>query len=105
MPRRPIRDVQEPSARTMFRLKDYLLDIPLMLSPAGRDEVIGELDQDIGRNIRRYGDASSDTYSILRTCLDYPGGLHQLLETLRGFVGNSLALRRLEQEIAQMLGQ
>jgi hypothetical protein len=53
--------------------------------------------------IPRSADARSDTYEIIRTCLDYPGGLQELLRALRGFAGDSLALGRLERAIARLL--
>lgn len=89
----------------LFELVDRALEIPLMATERGRQQVVGALPLEIMTVIPRSPDARSDTYEIIRTCLDYPGGLQGFVAALRGFVGDSMALNRLEQAIARLLLQ
>ena len=86
--------------RDLFELVDQLLDIPLLHQERGRDQVVGALPINIAGVIPRSSQARFDVYAIVRTCLDYPGGLHQLLSAIHGFVGDSIQMYRLEQVIA-----
>lgn len=90
-------------APMLFRVVDDLMDIPAFRSPQGRDRLVGALSAEIAGAASRAGEARADLYGIVRTCLDYPGGLQQFLQAVKGFVGESMAVRRLEQTIAQLL--
>ncbi|MFI0357164.1 hypothetical protein [Actinomadura sp. 9N407] len=87
----------------LFELVDHALEIPQMAAERSRERVVSALPLQIRTVIPRSMDARSDTYEIIRTCLDYPGGLQELLSALRGFAGDSLALGRLERAIARLL--
>ena len=87
----------------LFELVDRVLDIPLMRAERGREQVVGVLSIDIAGVIPRSAEARSDVHAIIRTCLDYPGGLQEVLQAIRGFVGDSMAVQRLEQTIARLL--
>ncbi|MEU4828635.1 hypothetical protein AB0H37_42895 [Actinomadura sp. NPDC023710] len=87
----------------LFRLVDDLLDIPLLRTAAGRQQVVGALPQNIAKVIPRSPEPRADLFAIMQTCLDYPGGLQQFLTAVRGFVGQSVTMRRLEQGIASLL--
>ncbi|MFF5262190.1 hypothetical protein ACFY4C_24910 [Actinomadura viridis] len=87
----------------LFALVDRALDLPQMAGERTRERVVGALPVEIRSVIPRSSDARSDTYEIIRTCLDYPGGLQALLHVLQGFAGESLALARLKQAIAGLL--
>ncbi|MFB4318160.1 hypothetical protein [Actinomadura sp. 21ATH] len=92
-----------PSGDVLFELVEHALAIPQMTAERSRERVVNALPLQIRSVIPRSFDARSDTYEIIRTCLDYPGGLQELLRALRGFAGDSLALGRLERAIAQLL--
>lgn len=87
----------------LFELVDRLLDVPVMAREQGREEVVRALRREIGGAITRHPEARLDAYSILGTCLDYPGGLQELLDVLKGFAGGSMPMHRLEQAIARSL--
>jgi hypothetical protein len=89
----------------MFELVDLALEIPLMRAERGRDRVVDALSPEISGVIPRSADARSDVYSLIRTCLDYRGGLEELRQALKGFVGDSMAMHRFEQTIARLLLQ
>ncbi|GAA0573160.1 effector-associated domain 2-containing protein [Actinomadura livida] len=87
----------------LFRVVDDLLDIPRLRVERGRDQLVGALPKEIAGAAARSAEARADLFAIVQTCLDYPGGLQQFLQAVRGFVGESMAVRRLEQTIAQLL--
>jgi hypothetical protein len=94
---------EEVPVPLLFQLVDDLLDIPQMRNERGREQLVGALSPAIAGVIPRAPEARGDLFAILRTCLDYPGGLQQFLAAVRGFVGESMAVRRLEQTIARLL--
>ncbi|TDC82799.1 hypothetical protein [Actinomadura sp. 7K507] len=87
----------------LFRMVDDMLQIPRLRAERGRDQIVGALSLEIAGAVPRSGEARADLFAVLQTCLDYPGGLQQLLQAVQGFVGESMAVRRLEQTIAQSL--
>ncbi|QFG24985.1 adenylate/guanylate cyclase domain-containing protein [Actinomadura sp. WMMB 499] len=87
----------------LFGVTDQMVRLPLMTSERGRDQVVGALRADLRGAIPRHAEARMDVYSIIETCLDYPGGLHDLLATIKGFTGESMPVTRLEQAIARLL--
>jgi class 3 adenylate cyclase len=96
---------REGDTQVLFELVDRTLDIPLMRAERGREQVVSALSIDIAVVIPRSADARSDVHAIIRTCLDYAGGLQELLLAIKGFVGDSMAMQRLEQTIARLLLQ
>jgi hypothetical protein len=95
--------VEDLPPASMFRIVDELLKIPRLRAERGRDQVVGALSLEIAGAVPRSGEARADLFAIVQTCLDYPGGLQQFLQAVKGFVGESMAVRRLEQTIAQAL--
>lgn len=78
------------------------LAIRQMSDEKSRDRVVGALPLDIAAIIPRAPDARSDTLGIVRTCLEYKGGLEDLLRAIKFFAGDSIPVRRLEDLIARM---
>jgi len=62
---------------------------------AGRDAVVDGLRDEICRNIQRENVDKVDCYNICLTCLNYPGGLEELIQQIGFFEGNSFAMKRL----------
>ncbi|MBC6461077.1 NYN domain-containing protein [Actinomadura sp. HBU206391] len=85
--------------QSLFEVVDGLLALPIMAISEGRDQVVSSLPSDVAMRISRHSTANSDTYSILRTCLDSPGGLQDLLTILRAFSGDSAPMHALEATI------
>ncbi|RAY12802.1 hypothetical protein DPM19_22545 [Actinomadura craniellae] len=83
----------------LFELVDLMLDIPVMAMERNREQVVRMLAPEIAGVIPRHGEARADTLAILRTCLDYSDGLPELLMAIRGFTGDSVPMRRLEQAV------
>ncbi len=89
----------------LFRMVDDLLAIPQLRNERGRDQVVGVLSAAIAGAIPRSGEARADLFAIVKTCLDYHGGLQQLHQAIRGFVGESMAVQRLERTMVRLLSQ
>jgi hypothetical protein len=87
----------------LFQMVDDLLGIPQMRNERGRERLVGALSPAIAGVIPRAPEAKADLFAILQTCLDYPGGLQQFLQAVRGFAGESMAVRRLERTTARLL--
>lgn len=105
LPGRGLRDGHrgdDTSLPTLFELVGRILAIPLMAAPEGRDHVVGELRQEIGIRIQRSARPNLDMHAIVRTCLDFPGGLEELLTVVRAFAGDSSQMRDLDDTIAQI---
>ncbi|MGI5207356.1 effector-associated domain 2-containing protein [Spirillospora sp. CA-108201] len=97
----PPRDA--PGRPAVFDLVDRMLEVPLLSSPQGRDQVVGALRRDVAAAVTRHTGARMDCFAILTTCLDYPGGLKELVDVTRGLAGESLSVHRLEQAMARIL--
>jgi hypothetical protein len=87
----------------LFRMVEDLLDIPRLRNERGRDQLVGVLSTAIAGAIPRSGEARADLFAIVKTCLDYHGGLQQLLQAIHGLVGESIAVQRLDRTIARLL--
>lgn len=92
-----------PGRPAVFDLVDRMLEVPLLSSPQGRDQVVGALRRDVAAAVTRHAGARMDCFAILTTCLDYPGGLKELVDVTKGLVGESLSVHRLEQAIVRIL--
>ncbi|MFC5754550.1 effector-associated domain 2-containing protein [Actinomadura rugatobispora] len=68
-----------------------------------RERVVAALPVEIAGVIPRSFNARSDTYEIIRTCLDYPGGLQALLGFLQGFGGESPAFGEFRRAVVRLL--
>jgi hypothetical protein len=95
----------EVEVTSLFRIADDLLAIRQLRDPQGRDRLVGALSAGIAGAVPRSAEARLDLYAIVQTCLDYPGGLQEFLQAVRGFAGESMPVRRLEQTIARSLMQ
>ena len=87
----------------LFEITDRLLAIPVMADAAGREQVVGTLRSEVSTRIPRRSQARLDTYSIVRTCLDFPEALQELLIAVRAFAGDSVQMRMLDETIARLV--
>ncbi|OLT37380.1 hypothetical protein BJF79_29545 [Actinomadura sp. CNU-125] len=94
-------DVVPPGA--VFEITNHMCEVPLMATEQGRNQVMGAVRGEISGAVPRHPEARQDVHSIVNTCLDYPGGLHELLTAIKGLAGQSMPVTRLEQTIAQLL--
>lgn len=81
---------------------DAVLAVPVMGNYTSRMTIIDSLPQVIRDNIQRDATARLDVRNTIRTCKNYAGGLHELLEAIRMIEGDSLAMRNLDAVVQQL---
>jgi Effector-associated domain 2/Trypsin-like peptidase domain len=92
------------SPRTeIFTLVELLLDVQVMADREGRNRVVEMLRPDIMTAVPRHPQGRADVYSIVRTCLNYAGGLAELVDVISAFEPGSLATQRLLSAVAARL--
>jgi hypothetical protein len=64
--------------------------------------VVAALPPEIAAVVPRHSTTLIDVYGIIRTCLDYPGGLTELISTLRAFSGTSTSMAMIDQLMTEM---
>lgn len=94
--------VRNNPSNNLFELVEYLLDLPLMTTERGRDQVVNALRDDISRMIPRQAEARLDTYCIVQTCIDHPAGLEELIMVIRRFVGSSVTVDQVERLVTYL---
>lgn len=86
----------------IFEIVQRFLDVPVVADTRGRDQVVQELRGEIAAVIPRSAGARLDMLGIVRTCLNFPDGLAELMDIVRLLAGDSLAIRNLQQTIGRM---
>jgi hypothetical protein len=89
-----------PTIAELTGLAVALTECQALRSDTGRNDVVRDLDPEIGGRIQRRGDARSDVLSIVRTAANYPGGLSALLEIVHLYEGPSSAWQQVEEYLA-----
>lgn len=91
-----------------FSNGDYLDDLAekLLSCPAVRDDhtrslIVAQLGS-MGNAIDRFPSAKQDVVSILKTCRDYPDGIHQLIERVVFFDNGSNSLKTVIDKLWEM---
>ncbi|GGV12276.1 hypothetical protein GCM10010182_35560 [Actinomadura cremea] len=87
----------------VFEVVDQMCKVPLMTTEQGRNQVMGIVRGEISGAVPRHAEARQDVYSIVNTCLDYPGGLRELLMAIKGLAGEPMPVMELERTIARVL--
>jgi hypothetical protein len=80
--------------RTVHALVDALSDTFVLASEGGREHVLRALPRAIAAVVPRHGTPMLDVLSLVRTCLDYPGGLEALIEMVHTLEGDTPAMAR-----------
>lgn len=100
--RRPAGPDGQPPLPDLFEVVHRILDIPLMASVEGRDQAVSSLRREIAIRIPRRAQPHLDMHSIVRTCLEFPGGLEEFLSVVREYAGDSSPMLALEETIARL---
>lgn len=101
-PAAPVVDRPVPSPSALAPVVDALLTLEEFRDPRGRDEILLLLRGSLYGAIRRHPAARTDTISIVRTCLRYPGGMNELVEAVRFFVPEGSAAERFSAAAAAL---
>lgn len=75
-------------------LVGLLLEIPAVAEGQTRQAIVERLRPDIRDTIRRFPAARPDVHEILSTCLDFDGGVAELIAAITFVAGDSLSARR-----------
>src|SRR5262249_26399951 len=84
-------------------LVDRMLGCAAILDPKKRAAVVSQLRPDIALNIQQTDVAKFDALQILNTCLNYSGGLDELLGIIRWTEGDSIPARALEAAVQEVV--
>jgi S1-C subfamily serine protease len=98
----PERPAAPPAPADLQRLAAAMYQIPVMRDDASRQLVVDAMRPSISGAIARRPSGLLDVYSIVRTALDHPRGLDELMSIIRGFSGESVALTASEMLIHEM---
>ncbi len=80
------------------KLVELLLACETMYRKESREAVLRELRHDIvGALLRDHQSTKLDITLIVNTCLNYSGGLYELIDAIRSFEGDSLQMQQLEE--------
>jgi Effector-associated domain 2 len=82
-----------------------LLEVPTVAQEVGRRLVIDHLRPEIGNAIPYFSQSRHHVFSLVRTCMNYPGGVEELLAVVRLLEGESTPVRQLDATIAQLLAK
>jgi hypothetical protein len=77
----PVR--RPPSALAMRELVDRLLDVEVVADPLSRAAIVRRLRKGLATSIRHDAAARVHVVNIVTRCLDFPGGLAELMEAVR----------------------
>lgn len=88
--------------RNKRKLLKVLLACPCISEKESRQTVIKQLRDDIKNKVKQNSKASVEVTELIDTCLDYPGGLEELVEIVHDFERNSFQIQAVFQTIARI---
>jgi nucleoside phosphorylase len=80
-------------------LVELMLAVPAVADERSRQVMVECLSPRISATIRRFASARLDVSEILATCLDFPGGVGELIAAIRSLAGDSHPVRRLVEAL------
>ena len=84
---------------------DRLLAIPTVAREAGRRLLMDHLRPDMANAVPYYSETRHHVFSLVRTCMNYTGGVEELLSVVRLLEGESTPVRRLNETVAELLAR
>lgn len=84
------------------KLIDALADLRTLRRADGLESVLKDVDRRVDANRDRVTALRPALYSVLSTCLRYPGTLDQFLDALRVWEEGSVEMERVDQEAARL---
>ena len=77
-----------------------LLNCSSIQDRATRDLIVNDLPSEIRGSIKRHDAERVDVTNIVKTCINYSGGLEELIEIVRVYEGGALSMNNLDLLIA-----
>jgi hypothetical protein len=87
----------------LILLFDRLLKVPTMTQEAGRRLVMDQLRPEMADAVAYFPQTRLHLLSLLRTAMNYPGGVEELLTAVRLVEGNSTPIRLLDETVEELL--
>jgi hypothetical protein len=84
-----------PPSQLLSQLVDALLDVPAIADSSSRELIVSMLPPEIAAATPRQRAGLADVRAIVQTCLQYPGGLRDLVNAVDAFGGRGVAAQRL----------
>jgi Effector-associated domain 2 len=82
---------------------DALLAIPVIGRESGRQALLQQMRPEISGAVPYSPHSRHHVISLVTTCMNYQGGLDELLALVRAFEGESRPVRQLDATIARMV--
>jgi Effector-associated domain 2 len=97
---------EEPrlSPEELSRLVRAMLEVPAIQDDSARQEILNGLPGPIPNAVPRAARPTVQVLTMVRTCLNYTGGLRALVDGIRLIEGDSVAMRKLDEAIAGLAG-
>ncbi|MGI5202398.1 effector-associated domain 2-containing protein [Spirillospora sp. CA-108201] len=89
----------------LFEIVERLMDIPLLTTAEGRQQIVDALRKEIAIRVPRRTQPHLDVHSIVRTCSEFPGGLQEFLALVHAYAGESLQVQALDDTVARLTGR
>lgn len=99
-------DAPSPRQSPLTTLVDRLLAVPTVAQEAGRRLVMDHLRPEMANAVPYFPQPRHHVFSLVRTCLNYPGGIEELLTVVRFLEGpDSTPIRLLNETVADLVAQ
>lgn len=82
---------------------DALLAVPALGRESSRQALLQRLRPEISGAVPYSPHSRHHVISLVTTCMNYPGGLDELLALVRAFEGESMPVRQLDATIARLM--
>jgi hypothetical protein len=99
-----ISDVPQLSPDALGRLVRALLEVPTIRDDSSRQAIINGLPDPIPNVIPRSALPTVQVLTMVRTCLNYSGGLRALVDGIRLIEGGSEGMRKLDEVLLGLAG-
>lgn|SRR5262245_13137012 len=86
-----------------MKLVDALLACQVMTNPQSRESVIGDLRREIRERTAYSGAPKQDVINLVKTALNYSGGLKELIYVVQNYEGESKGRKKLDDVVRELL--
>jgi hypothetical protein len=88
---------------SLMTFVEALLAVPAIGQESSRQALLQQLRPEISGAVPYSPHSRHHVISLVTTCMNYPGGLDELLAAVHDFEGESIPVRRLDQTIARLV--
>lgn len=84
-------------------LFDRLIAVPTITQEGSRQLVIAQLRPEMANAVPYFAQGRLHLLSLIKTCMNYPGGVEELVSAVRLVEGPSIQGRQLDETVAELL--